>query len=407
MNRPTHVPEHLVVDYDVFGSKQIDEIKDEATRWRTEKGPVVWSDQHGGHWVVLDAELIRQGLTDVTKFDSSSRGVKISAISNRERMVPIELDGGEHAEYRRMLNPLFTPARTKLLGDKAQVIANALLDEIVTKGSCDVVSEYARPLASTMFLGLVDWPLDDRKQLEHWVELELNGIAGQTAEQNAVTQGEAIKQITDYCMEQVALREGKPAGDDMTSYLMSTAAIDGQPLPPNRLIGMLMLLMIAGLDTTQSVTSQGIGALALDPSKQEYLRSHPDELPMIVEEILRYTGPAGPNRAAVRDIELGGVLMKEGDRVNFMVPVANRDPSEFGSPDELDFEREVNRHMTFGLGPHKCIGAALARTVLVEAFSHLHRRLPVYRLAQSSSHLGGVWGMNEVTIEWDVTAQGS
>ena len=177
-------------------------------------------------------------------------------------------------------------------------------------------------------------------------------------------------------------------------------------MPPNRLIGVLMLLMIAGLDTTQSVTSQGIAALAADPVKQEYVRTHANELPMIIEEILRYTGPAGPNRAAVRETELAGVTIKVGDRVNFLVPVANRDPSEFDEPGDLDFDREVNRHMTFGLGPHKCIGAALARVVLIEAFDQFHRRLPDYHLAQSASHLGGVWGMNEVVIEWDVPGAG-
>ena len=135
MTRPDHVPAHLVVEYDVFGSKQIHEIQAEAAQWRAEKGPVVWSDHHGGHWVVLDAELIRQGLTDITTFDSASRGAKITAISNRERMVPIELDGLEHAEYRRMLNPLFSPARTRLLGEKARKIAAELLDEIVGEGS--------------------------------------------------------------------------------------------------------------------------------------------------------------------------------------------------------------------------------------------------------------------------------
>ena len=401
MTRPDHVPAHLVIEYDVFGSKQIRDIKAEAVQWRAEKGPVVWSDHHGGHWVVLDAELVRQGLTDVATFDSSSRGVKITAISSREPLIPIELDGVEHADYRRMLNPLFSPARTRLLGEKARAIAGELLDDIVAKGRCEVVSQFARPLASTMFLGLVDWPLDEREQLEHWVELELNGIAGQTAEQNAATQAQAMADIASYCMRQVDQCKLQP-GEDMTSYLVSSAVIDGEPLQPSRLTGLLMLLMIAGLDTTQSVTSQGIEALASNPVQQEYIRTHPDQLPMVVEEILRYAGPAGPNRAAVRDTELAGVSIKAGDRVNFMVPAANRDPDEFDRPDGLDFERDVNRHMTFGLGPHKCIGAALARTVLVEAFDQLHRRLPTYRLEASSSHLGGVWGMNDVVIEWDL-----
>lgn len=399
MDRPSHVPENLVVDFDVFGNLQIHEVQELALQWRAEKGPIVWTPHHGGCWIVIGAEEVRQGLTDITIFDSASRGVKLAAIDKRERLIPIELDGPEHADYRRLLNPLFAPARTKLLEDDARKVANELLDKIENSGRCDVTSQFARPLASSMFLSLVDWPLDDREQLEHWVELELNGIPGQTMEENQATQAQAMADIAGYCMEQIKLRQAEPR-DDMTMMLMN-AEIDGEKLPEKELVGLLMLLMIAGLDTTQSVTSQGIESFALDPSRQEYLREDPSRIPMIIEEVLRWTGPAGPYRAAVRDTELAGVTIKKGDRINFMSQVANRDPKEFDNPDQIDFERDVNRHMTFGLGPHKCIGAALARVILHSAFDEFHRRIPTYRLVDASSHLGGVWGMDKVVIEWD------
>jgi cytochrome P450 len=250
-----------------------------------------------------------------------------------------------------------------------------------------------------MFLSLVDWPLDDRRQLEEWVELELNGIPGQTAEQNQITQANAIAEISKYCMAQLALRRDEPR-EDMTTLLMN-ATVAGEPIPPNRLVGLLLLLMIAGLDTTQSVTSQGMAWLAADPSRQDRLREDPARLPAVIEELLRWNAPAGPNRSTVRDTELGGVAIRAGDRVHIATQAGNRDPDEFDQPDIVDFDREVNRHTAFGLGPHKCIGAAMARTVLAVAFDEFHKRIPRYEIVDMSSHLGGVWGMNEVVVHWD------
>ncbi len=400
MIRPAYVPEGLVVDYDTFGSEQISDVQAVAQRWRKQIGEVVWTDRHGGHWVVLSAEGCRAGLTDTSMFDSSSCGVKLaSGLDERERMVPIELDGPEHADYRRMLNPLFAPARMRLLDERVRSTGRELIAKFVDRGRCEVVSEFARPLASSMFLNLVDWPSEDREKLEHWVELELNGIPGQSEQDNQATQADAIAKIMGYSMRQIEERARSPR-DDMTTLLMNTK-VNGESLPANRVVGLLMLLMIAGLDTTQSVTSQGIELLALRPHLQEQIRNHPEQLPMVVEEVLRWSGPAGPNRSAVRDLEFGGVQMKKGDRVTFMCPVANRDADEFADPQQVEFDREVNRHMTFGLGPHKCIGAALARTILVGAFDELHKALPTYSLESATSHLGGVWGMTAVNVVWE------
>ncbi len=400
MIRPTHVPDGLVIEYDTFGAEQISDVQGVAQRWRDQMGEVVWTDRHGGHWLVLSAEGCRAGLTDTSMFDSSSRGVKlVGLLDERERMVPIELDGAEHSEYRRMLNPLFSPARMRLLDERVREAGRELIAKFVDNGRCEVVSEFARPLASSMFLNLVDWPIEDREKLEHWVELELNGIPGQSEQENLATQADAIAKIAAYSMKQIEDRTKNPR-DDMTTLLMNTQ-VNGEALPPNRVIGLLMLLMIAGLDTTQSVTSQGVELLALRPHLQDQIRLHPERLPMVVEEILRWSGPAGPNRSVVRDLEFCGIEMKRGDRVTFMCPVANRDADEFADPQQIDFEREVNRHMTFGLGPHKCIGAALARTILVGAMDEFHRALPTYSLESSTSHLGGVWGMTTVNVTWE------
>jgi cytochrome P450 len=188
----------------------------------------------------------------------------------------------------------------------------------------------------------------------------------------------------------------------MTSAVVQ-AEIDGKPIPERELLGMLVLLMIAGLDTTQSVTSRSIRHLAEHPADQDFTRANPGHL-SVTEELLRFGAPAGPNRTAVTDTEVEGVTIRKGDRVHCMIQAANRDTAEFDHPAVVDFTREVNRHMTFGLGPHKCIGASLARVVVGAALDEWHTSIPRYTLASSTSHVGGVWGLDTVRVEFEPTA---
>jgi cytochrome P450 len=250
-----------------------------------------------------------------------------------------------------------------------------------------------------MFLRLMDWPLEDREMLEHWVERELNGFPGATPDELRKAKTEALEMMREYCRGKLAVRRADPR-DDMTSAVIA-ASVDGEPIPDDVLVAILNLLMIAGLDTTQSVTSQSIAQLAARPESQDFVRQHPEHMPAIVEELLRFNAPAAPNRTAVADTEIEGVAIAAGDRVHCMVQAGNRDETEFAHPAVIDFAREVNRHMTFGLGHHKCIGASLAKVVIGAALQELHTVIPPYSLVSSSSHLGGVWGMNKVVISFE------
>jgi cytochrome P450 len=395
MNRPAHVPDALVVDYDAFDALSIDEMLAQADRWR-EISPVLWTDRNGGHWLVTSSAGSRRVLTNETLFNSN--GAAALVVAERQPYIPLELDGPVHRAYRRAMNPLFAPARVRLLESDVRQIAQSLLGKIAVNGRCDVVHEYARPLASSMFLRLMDWPLADREMLEEWVERELNGFPGASPEELRTAKMEAMRAMASYCRAQVEERRASPR-DDMTSEVMQ-AAIDGDPIPDDALVAMLVLLMIAGLDTTQSVTSRSIAQLAADENLQHFVRENAEQVPVIVEELLRFSAPAGPNRTAVVDTEVEGVQILAGDRVHCMVQAGNRDEAEFADPNVINFARAVNRHMTFGLGPHKCIGASLARVVIASALDELHQAIPPYTLASASSHLGGVWGMNSVEIEF-------
>jgi cytochrome P450 len=402
MTRPVHVPDHLVVDYDAFSVTSIDEALALAEKWR-EFGPVLWTDHNSGHWIVVSSAGCRQVLTNPALFNSSSGTGVALVVADREPYIPLELDGAGHRNYRRAINPLFAPARVNLLGSDVRSIAASLLEKIAVNGHCEVVHEYARPLASSMFLRLMDWPLEDREMLEEWVERELNGVPGASPEEQRRVKVEALTAMAEYTRTKLHERRANPS-DDMTSAIVEST-VEGEPIPDDMLVNMLSLLMIAGLDTTQSVTSRSIEQLGADPYLQEFVRTNPDQMPTIVEELLRFGAPAGPNRTAVIDTEVEGMAISAGERVHCMVAAGNRDDGEFAHPEIIDFAREVNRHMTFGLGPHKCIGASLARVVVGAALDELHKALPSYTLVSSSSHLGGVWGMDAVNIEFAVTAR--
>lgn len=400
--RPVHVPERLVVDYDGLASEETAaELLARARDWQA-LGPVVWTDSNHGHWVALSAELNRYILSNTDKFSSAKPGQGITLTrSERELHVPLELDGAEHRRYRKVLTPLFSPARVRKLEDQVRDLAAGLIDGMLAKDVTDIVADFSRPLASSMFLGLVDWPLEDRHVLEPIVERELNGRRGESKEEKARTKSEAVQELAAYVRARVAERQQNPA-DDMTTVLINATLDDGSTIPESRLIPMLVLLCLAGLDTTQSVLSRSLDYLGRHDDAQDYFRSHLDALPGMVEELLRWSTPAVPNRTVVEDCELGGVQMRAGDTVQCLLQVANRDKNDFDAPWSFDLDRPRNRHVAFSVGPHTCIGSGLARVMLKTALDEFHRKVDRYAVVDSESHTGAVWGMRSVRMTLSV-----
>jgi len=406
MTRPDHVPDHLVVDYDAFAPASIEEVHAQIDGWR-ELGPIVWTDSNYGHWIVLSATHTRTILSDAGEFASATpgRGVTLMRVE-RDLQIPIEMDGAAHRQYRRIIMPLFSPRRISMLEERVGAVVHELIQRVAASGTCDVVADFARPLASAMFLGMMDWPLEDREFLEQLADQSLNGVRGGTMEERAAAKAEAGKRLIEYVQARVeASRRSGATADDMTATLINSTLDDGQPIPDDRLLGLMKLLLIAGLDTTQSVLSQTLVLLGSNTDLQSRVRDAGDELPRMVEEFLRLHAPAMPSRVATADVEIGGVRVAAGDTVHLLLAAANRDEAEFEKAQEPDLDRATNHHLAFSVGPHKCIGAALARLVLAVALRDFHRAFPSYRLIEAESHGGAVWGMDRVQLELEVAAR--
>ena len=163
------------------------------------------------------------------------------------------------------------------------------------------------------------------------------------------------------------------------------AELDGRPLPEKDGLGMLFLLLLAGIDTTWSTLGATLWHLATHPEDQARLRAEPDLVPTAVEEFLRVYAPVSVSRVVTRDTELGGQAIPAGDRLLLAFPAANRDPDKFPDADTVIVDRAENRHVAFGLGVHRCLGSNLARTMLQVALRAWVTQAPPFRLAEGAT----------------------
>jgi cytochrome P450 len=343
---------------------------------------LVYSTAHGGHWIVTRYDEVHEVLREPQLFSSYPNNLVDAGAG---KFIPLELDPPEHTAFRAVLQPLFNPARMRALEVDIRRIVNELIDEFEPNGKAEYISEFAHELPTRVFLALMGWPQSDAPLFTETTEIVLNGKPGDTPEEAAESRAEAAFQMFGYFVNVIVeRREGAvAAADDITTAVMQTQIeVDGKQraLTDEELARMFFLLLIAGLHTVQGSLAWAIMHLSASPEQRKQLIDDPSLVPSAVEEILRYEAAVSMGRRAQTDVEIGGVRVLEGDQLLLLLCAANRDESQFDSPDELRVDRTPNRHLTFGSGPHRCIGSHLARIELRIALEELHRRIPDYAL---------------------------
>lgn len=383
---PTHVPEDLVVDFDVHDPA----LAATPTAWQERaaelrrKAPVVYSQSKKGYWVVTRYDLVCEVLRDATTFSSFPNDL---ANVSQGRLMPIELDPPEHTVMRKVLLPLFTPKRLQEIEPRVRATINDLIDQFCEKGECEFVEAFAHALPTRVFLELMGWPLDDAEIFSETTDIALQGLPGKTAEESQQAQAEAAFKVYGYFADVI---ERVKRGDyDMNSLtaqiiLAPIEEPDGttRELTVAELGQMFFLLAIAGLHTTQGSLAWSIINLASNPDQRADLVAHPDHIPAAIEEILRYEAAASLGRRATRDTTLGDVRIAEGDQLLLLLSSANRDADHFSNAGDLHIDRTPNHHVSFGMGVHRCLGSHLARQELRLALEELHKRIPDYELVE-------------------------
>ncbi len=405
MTTTERAPAALTVDFDVYDpslAAPVDVMQDRIAELAA-KGPVVYSTAHGGHWIVTHYKEIHQVFTDAETFSSYPNNLVTPA--DFGRFIPLELDPPEHTAYRHALQPLFSPQRMKRLGDDIRGVVNDLIDEFAPTGQAEFISQFAHELPARVFLALMDWPLTDAPMFTEATDAVLFGKPGGegTQEENDQAMMMAAMTIAGHFHGVIAERRANP-GDDATSRLIHTEVElpDGKRLlTDEELFRMFFLLLMGGLHTVQGSLAWTIAQFTKYPEQRSAIIADPTLIPKAVEEILRIEAAVIPGRCATRDVELGGVQIAKGDQLILMLCAANRDPAEFAEPGTLDINRTPNRHLSFGAGPHRCLGSHLGRIELVIALEELHRRIPDYQLVESdppSYHSTQVRGCHRMPI---------
>jgi cytochrome P450 len=303
-------------------------------------------------------------------------------IGNEFPLIPLSVDPPDHRKYRRLLDPEFSPTKMSALEPEARELVNQIIDEFVDKGECQFHDEFATPLPSTIFLALVGLPQSDLPDFLRWRDDTIRP-EGKTPEEVEAKRMAAGKSINDYFV--AALEEKKKNPDDRLLTLVVNGEVDGRPLTHAEQLGICHLLLLGGLDTVTATLDCMITYLALHPDRRQAVVDNPDLMSPAIEEMLRQQTPVMMiPRIIAQDCELGGVQMTAGDSATLMIGAANVDETEFEHSGDVMLDRESNRHLAFGGGPHRCLGSHLARMELRVALEEFHKRIPDYKIADGT-----------------------
>lgn len=338
------------------------------------EAPVAWSDTYGGFWVVTGYDEIRAVALDDHTF-SSAETILIPPKKNAgQRSLPIECDPPEFQEYRRVMHPMFSPAGVDRLEPAIAAFVHRCIDAFIERGEADLVHELADPLPAMTTLYKLGLPVELWKTFSD--PLHSTVFLRQDNPQRAAALA-GLAAIRDILVEAITDRRRRPR-DDMISYLVQSEVF-GRAVTDHEAFEMVMLTIQGGFDTTGSAIGNALIYLDDDRAARQRLADDPTQLPQAVEELLRFEAPQfALARTATRDVELGGRAIRKGDRILLVWASGNRDERVFEHAEAVVLDRFPNRHMTFGLGAHRCLGSTLARRQIILALAAVLDRLPDY-----------------------------
>jgi cytochrome P450 len=344
-------------------------------------------------WLVTDHAAARFVLSD-PRFSSRMDLAKSPIRETEPMVVPgafLFMDPPDHTRYRKLLTGQFTLRRMRALEPRIAEIATARLDALAAAGPpADLVTLFALPLASLVICELLGVPYSAHEQFERASYMMVDP-ALPLQERDA-----ASNELFALLASVVAEKRNSP-GDDLLSGLLS--------LSDEEVLGIGVMLLFAGHETTANMLGLGTFALLRHPGQLALLRADPGLVEGAVEELLRYLSIVQyeVNRAALEDVEVAGQLVAKGESLLVSIPMANRDPARFPAPSTLDITRATSGHMAFGHGVHQCLGQQLARAELRIGFSALLSRFPDLQLATDDVPLRtdrGIYGVDALPVAW-------
>jgi cytochrome P450 len=375
-------------------------------RQMRDETPVYWSDSVGG-WIITRYDDVMTTFKHTKDYSNEGRlgraAVHLGA-TERESLRVFEehyrtkgllhSDPPDHTRLRKFTVKAFTPSRIEALRPLISEITESLLDKCARQGGMEVISDLASALPVEVLCVLMGVPQSDQPLLHRWADqlLGFQGVNKPSLDLLLAAQT-AIVEIRAYLREALDERRRHPR-DDLLGAFVTTESEPGG-LSEAEIINTCQTLLVGGHETTRSLIGNGLGLLLGDGAQWERLVREPSLVRSAIEEIVRFESPvARQPRLLKHDTALGDMEVREGDVLFQMLNAANRDPSHFDQPDVFQIDRDPNKHVGFGFGPHFCIGAPLSRVEGEIAFTALVRRFPKLTLSDPSLH-------------WDTSKQNS
>ena len=399
---PPHVPSDLVRPYPFkLRGPTVSVLPRTLIPAVHENPPIFWAPGvhplTAGAWVPRRYEDLQKIYQDTDHFTVRGTSGYARMIGETWESIPHESDPPLHSRYRMALNPMFAPKQIAKLDEGIRRFAHDLFTGIRPNGRCEFVSEIAFEFPIRVFLQLMGLPQEEMRLFLQWEHDILRSTSLEPV-------ARALRLATDYMAEACADRRINPREDLMT--LVVQTEIEGRPLTDDELKGFCFNLFVGGLDTVSTNMSNQFRHLAEHPDDQERLRRNPAGIPAALDELMRAYAAVTTLRLCTADTEVGGVEMKAGDLVLMPTMLAANDPEVFSNPEVVDFDRKP-RHLSFGFGPHVCIGLHLARREMRIAMEEALAILPLFRIepgAEIESFVSGIVGPSSLPLVWDAAA---
>jgi cytochrome P450 len=361
--------------------------------------PVAHSDALGGFYVANTYEKVSEVFKDWRTYSSVKEKSLTPLRPTTPTMPPLSVDPPVQKHYRLLLNPFLTPNRVASYEPGIRRLVTSLIDGFVEDGTCEFVSQFAQEFPGRMLYEFMLGVDPAEVPLVHsWTHKYAH-------EPTAPDTPEAERQWVEWIYALIERRRSEPRRDDVLDALVH-GTIDDEPIPDHDIMGAVMILILGGFNTTTDALASAMWRMADLPDLQEQLRRDPGTLPLALDEFLRYDPPVSMMpRLCTADTTLGEYELHAGDRVAASIIAANRDPSEFDAPDEFRIDRSPNRHLSFGIGVHRCIGSNLARLNLTVALEELIGRLSPFRRPDPGTvpplNKGVPWGPRSLDLVFE------
>lgn len=360
--------------------------------------PITHSDKHGGFWIVSKYETIVKILRQPEVF-SSDDSVTIPAMAFPNRGIPTESDPPLHTDYRRVFMPFLTPAVVESYESRVRERAVALIDTFIGDGKADFVAQFATRLPGQVIAEFFGFDLHDGERCYQWFSTMMAPTDGDPATAMA-----AAQELLNFIVAVLDQARAEPKNNTLITSITTYVTKAGTRFSDEECIGLVFTAIGGALETTVSALTSIVVFLDRFPAVRAQLLADPSLVNDAVQEVLRMAPPAHcPARTVLRDIELGGISFKSGDRVLLLFASANYDDERFTDPEQFRLDRGRNPHITFGNGIHRCVGAPLAELEMRVTLEEVLKRIPDVHVVSGSGPAirnGGTWGYQSLCVEF-------